>query len=110
MRPILRSRLTGMGAALAIILLAATLALAEAPRTASALTNCTVADNSFDGEESAFLGLINAYRAQNGLGALSLSSNLPRNSATRLGRQAMPRSPPSQLPEGTLNRACVSPC
>jgi uncharacterized protein YkwD len=70
-----------MAATLAIILLAGTLAFAEAPRTASALTNCTVADNSFDSEESAFLGLINNYRAQNGLGAVSLSTNLNRSAS-----------------------------
>ena len=45
---------------------------------AQALTNCTVADNSVDSEEQAFLGLINAYRAQNGKGALTISTNLGR--------------------------------
>ncbi len=47
--------------------------------SASALTNCTVADNSIDSEEQAFLGLINNYRAQNGLGALTMSTNLNRS-------------------------------
>ncbi|MEO8373430.1 MAG: CAP domain-containing protein [Candidatus Solibacter sp.] len=47
---------------------------------ASALTNCTVADNSIDAEEQAFLGLINTYRSQNGLGALTMSTNLNRAS------------------------------
>ena len=47
-------------------------------RPASALTNCSVADLSIDGEETAFLGLINNYRAQNGLGALTISANLNR--------------------------------
>ncbi len=49
-------------------------------KPASALTNCTVSDNSIDAEEQAFLGLINTYRAQNGLGALSMSTNLNRAS------------------------------
>ena len=111
----LRSRFTGMAGALAAILLAGTLAFAEAPRTASALTNCTVADNSFDSEESAFLGLINVYRAQNGLGALSLSTNLNRSSswlavdmATKnyfshtdsLGRSPSPRATDCGYPGG----------
>ena len=47
---------------------------------ADALTNCTVSDNTVDAEEQAFLGLINTYRAQNGLAALSMSTNLNRAS------------------------------
>ncbi|MGE5594780.1 MAG: CAP domain-containing protein [Hyphomicrobiales bacterium] len=52
-------------------------------RTAHALTNCTVSDSSvaLDAEESRFLTLINNYRAQNGLAALSVSTNLNRSSA-----------------------------
>ncbi|MGE3421813.1 MAG: CAP domain-containing protein [Dehalococcoidia bacterium] len=46
---------------------------------ASALTNCSVSDNSIDAEEQAFLGLINNYRAQNGLQALTMSTNLNRS-------------------------------
>jgi uncharacterized protein YkwD len=46
---------------------------------AHALTNCTVADYSLDSEEQAFLGLINAYRQQNGLNALVISTNLNRD-------------------------------
>lgn len=45
---------------------------------AGALTNCDAADLSMDGEETAFLGLINQYRALNGLGALGVSTNLNR--------------------------------
>ena len=45
---------------------------------AFALTNCTVADNTFDSEEAAFLVLINNYRAQSGLGPLVASTNLNR--------------------------------
>lgn len=52
--------------------------------SASALTNCTVSDNSVDSEEQAFLGLINQYRAQNGLSSLAMSTNLNR-AATWLG-------------------------
>lgn len=48
---------------------------------AGALTNCTVTHDANDSEELAFLGLINNYRAQNGLGALTISSNLNRGSA-----------------------------
>ena len=47
-------------------------------RPASALSNCSVSDLSMDSEETAFLGLINQYRAQNGLGALTISTNLNR--------------------------------
>lgn len=47
-------------------------------QSASALTNCTVSDMTVDSEEQAFLGLINNYRAQNGKGALTLSTNLNR--------------------------------
>ena len=44
-----------------------------------ALTNCSVTDNSIDAEEQAFLGLINNYRAENGLSALTMSTNLNRS-------------------------------
>ncbi len=45
---------------------------------ASALTNCTVSDFSLDTTEQQFLTLINSYRAQNGRGALTVSTNLNR--------------------------------
>lgn len=48
---------------------------------AGAITNCSVAHDSLDSEEQAFLGLINNYRAQNGLGALTISTNLNRSAA-----------------------------
>ena len=57
-------------------------------RPASAYVACDVADMGIDGEELAFLGLINAYRAENGLGALTMSTNLNRAAtwmATDLG-------------------------
>lgn len=46
--------------------------------SASALTSCDVSNLTIDSEETAFLGLINSYRAQNGLGALTMSTNLNR--------------------------------
>lgn len=52
-----------------------------ADREAAALTNCTVSHDALDSEEQAFLGLINAYRAENGLAALTVSTNLNRGSA-----------------------------
>ncbi len=61
------------------LLFSATSLVAHVPR-ANALANCT-ADSSLDAEEQAFLGLINAYRAQNGLGALTASTNLNRAAA-----------------------------
>lgn len=50
---------------------------------AHALTNCTISDSAvaLDSQESAFLGLINSYRASNGLAALTLSTNLDRSAA-----------------------------
>ena len=48
-------------------------------KPAGAITNCSVSDLSIDSEEQAFLGLINQYRAQNGLGALTISTNLTRS-------------------------------
>lgn len=48
---------------------------------ASALTNCDVTHDGNDSEELAFLSLINSYRTQNGLGTLTISTNLNRGSA-----------------------------
>lgn len=48
---------------------------------ASAITNCTVTHEALDSEEMAFLAIINNYRAQNGLGSLTISTNLNRASA-----------------------------
>ncbi|MGD9933042.1 MAG: CAP domain-containing protein [Dehalococcoidia bacterium] len=47
---------------------------------ASALTNCTVSGDSLDSQETAFLTLINNYRAANGRPALKVSPNLNRAS------------------------------
>jgi uncharacterized protein YkwD len=78
---LLRLRAAGFAAAAAVSLFAGGLAFVHAPQSAHALTSCDVADNSFDAQESAFLGLINAYRAQNGLAALTVSTNLNRSSS-----------------------------
>lgn len=67
--------LSVLGAAL---LGAFALTASGSPRAAEALTNCSVSDFSVTGEEQAFLTLINNYRAQNNLPALSLSSGLNR--------------------------------
>lgn len=48
---------------------------------AGALTNCEVTHDGNDSEELAFLTLINNYRSQSGLGALTISTNLNRGSA-----------------------------
>ena len=55
-----------------LVLLGALAWTAAAPPAANALTNCTVDDLTVDGEEQAFLRLINDYRAKNGITALSL--------------------------------------
>ena len=66
---------------LAVTALACLLAFAPAarPTRALALTNCTT-DASMDSEEMAVLGLINAYRQQNGLQPLALSYGLTKPS------------------------------
>ena len=63
---------------LATALLIAAGALLGSSGHARALVNCTVADSSVDSEEAAFLGLLNDYRSANGLGLLTLSTNLNR--------------------------------
>ena len=67
--------------ALAGALLAAFAMTFAAGNRAAALTNCSVTHDGNDGEEMAFLTLINNYRAQNGLGALTISTNLNRAAA-----------------------------
>jgi uncharacterized protein YkwD len=68
--------------AMAGVLLAAAalFALAGNAGEARALVNCDVGDFSNDAEELTFLTLINNYRAENGLGALTISTNLNRAS------------------------------
>lgn len=63
-----------------LVLLGALAWTAAAPPAANALTNCTVDDLTVDGEEQAFLRLINDYRAKNGITALSLDPALTRAS------------------------------
>jgi uncharacterized protein YkwD len=50
-------------------------------KPAAAITKCDVADLTVDQEESAFLRTINDYRAQFGLGALTVSENLNRSAS-----------------------------
>src|SRR3954451_17719422 len=80
MHSTIRTRLGVAALGLLALVFAGALGFAHMPKTANALTNCNVADNSLDSEEQAFLTLINNYRAQNGLAALSLSTNLDRSS------------------------------
>jgi uncharacterized protein YkwD len=63
----------------AVLFGAVSLAFSQKP--AHALTNCTIASEGLDSEESAFLTLINNYRTQNGRVALKISTNLNRASA-----------------------------
>lgn len=53
-------------------------AIAAGSAPARAQADCTTGDTSLDSEEQTFLSLINAYRAQNGLGGLTVSTNLNR--------------------------------
>lgn len=71
-------------AALGLAALGLSLALPAGPgalTSAKALTNCTGGDPALDSEEAAFLGLLNSYRAQNGLSALTTSANLMRSAS-----------------------------
>jgi len=76
-------RRTALPLALAIAgaLLAAFALMVTSGNRAEALENCDVTHLANDGEETAFLGLINAYRAENSLSALTISTNLNRGSA-----------------------------
>ena len=68
-----------LGLAMAgLALLTASAVISGGAGRAHALSNCDVGDYSLDGEELAFLSLINGYRAENGLGALTISTNLNR--------------------------------
>jgi hypothetical protein len=46
-----------------------------------AAVDCTVADWSLDGQESAFLTLVNGYRQENGMNALQVNDTLNRTAA-----------------------------
>lgn len=48
---------------------------------ARALINCTGGNPGMDSEETAFLGMINQYRSDNGLGTLSVAPSLDRAAA-----------------------------
>ena len=67
-----------LAGAFALAALLAASSVAGGVRPALALTNCTVADMTFDAQEQEFLRLINQYRAQNGRSALTASVNLNR--------------------------------
>jgi len=73
-------RPTTLALALLAGLVLAAVSAAQATRPAYALTNCSVSD-SIDSEEREFLDLINQYRAQNGRGPLTISTNLTRSAA-----------------------------
>lgn len=67
--------------AIAGALFAAAAMMLSNGKEAGAITNCSVTHDSLDGEEQAFLTQINSYRAANGLGALTISTNLNRGAA-----------------------------
>lgn len=62
----------------AMVALGALAWTAGASPAATALNNCDVSDVSVDGEEQAFLQLVNDYRAKNGAGSLSIDPALTR--------------------------------
>lgn len=62
----------------AILMLGAFAWIAAAPPAANALSNCNVDDLTVDGEEQAFLQLINTYRSGQGANALSIDPALTR--------------------------------
>jgi uncharacterized protein YkwD len=70
-----------IGAALAAAAFAVLAQVGGGVHHVEALSNCTVSDMSFDSEEQAFLSLINNYRAQNGVPALTVSTNLNRSAS-----------------------------
>lgn len=74
-----------LGAVLAAALIAlagaGTLSIAPSAQPALAVTNCSVSGDSLDAHETAFLTLINDYRAQNGRSALKVSPTLNKASA-----------------------------
>lgn len=78
-------------ALMATIALGAFTWTAAAPPAASANGSCNVSDASLDGEEQAFLRLVNDYRAKNGAPALSLDSALTR-AATWMANDLAARS------------------
>lgn len=71
------ARIVGAAAAFGALAWAA----GTAPSPADAAGSCDVADASIDSEEQSFLQLINAYRASNGAGPLTLDAALTRSAA-----------------------------
>jgi uncharacterized protein YkwD len=66
----------------ALIAIAALTFVAQGTATpAQALTNCYVANTTFDETEQAFLDIINQYRVSNGLQPLTVSLNLNRTAS-----------------------------
>jgi len=72
----------------ALVLLSLLLTLGTPGKPAEAFANCEVADLSLDQEETAFLKIINDYRAQYGLQALTVSENLGRSATWMAGDMA----------------------
>ncbi len=95
--------------ALGLALSLALLVFSLVSSAAHALTNCTVSDASVDGEEQAFLTLINQYRAGRGLATLTISADLERAAtwmATDMGTKnyfghtdSLGRSPWTRMPD-----------
>jgi uncharacterized protein YkwD len=67
--------------ALAMLSLCALMAVGAPAQHSYAITNCDTPAAGYDSEEQAFLQLINNYRKQNGLAALSPSPSLDRSAA-----------------------------
>lgn len=65
----------------AALLVAGALPIHFAPPSAVAAGTCDTSGASNDGEELAFLSIINSYRAQNGAGALAIAPSLNRAAA-----------------------------
>ncbi|MGE0056420.1 MAG: CAP domain-containing protein [Dehalococcoidia bacterium] len=76
-----RFRFFAAAAAFAVLALTAAGTGSLRPAAVDAAGDCTVADNTFDAEERRFAELINQYRAQNSLPALTVSVNLNRESS-----------------------------
>ena len=70
-----------LGLGLSGVALATLAGLATSEDRALAATNCDVADYSNDGQEMAFLSMLNSYRSQNGLDPLTVNQTLNRTAA-----------------------------
>ncbi|WP_322819709.1 CAP domain-containing protein [Tepidiforma sp.] len=65
-------------ACLAVLALSAAAATAGSPTNARALANCDVPEVALDADEQAVIALLNTYRANNGLGSLTVDAPLVR--------------------------------